>query len=421
MSAARILLVGTADTKSAEILFLCQCIEQAGGSVSVMDVGVLGAPRAFVPSIGHGEVAAAAGTTLAVLAACGDENHAIGQMALGASRIAARRFAAGEFDGLLALGGTMGTDLALAVASALPVGVPKVILSTVAHSSLLAPQRIPPDLIAVLWAGGLCGLNRLSRASMAQAAGAVVGACKSLTGQDTTRPLIGMTSLGSTVLKYMKPLTAALESRGYEVAVFHTAGMGGRAFETIAAKKGFAAVFDFSLQELANELLGSSVSAGPDRLCNAGLAGVPQLVAPGAIDMVDFSTEQGLPPGLRGRDAHVHNQLVSCVATTADERRMIARAICERLEQSRGPTCLLLPLGGIDEWDRVGQAMHAPEAQMAFVGELRAIEKSFAFVETGAHINDAAFCEQVLSVFDQWVAQGQVPSAAEFTPEQEAA
>lgn len=182
-----VLLIGTADTKSAELLFMRECIEAGGGRVTVMDVGVLdGAP--FVPEITNAEVAAAAGRSVAEVAASGDENSAMTLMARGAARLAARWHAEGRIDGLLALGGTMGTDLALEVAQALPLGVPKVVVSTIAYSHLLPPERIPPDLIMVLWAGGLYGLNSLCRSALSQAAGAVLGACRQARAPAFERP-----------------------------------------------------------------------------------------------------------------------------------------------------------------------------------------------------------------------------------------
>ena len=274
MRAPRVLLVGTADTKSAEILYLREQIHALGGTTVVMDVGVLASAR-FEPEVSNRAVAEAAGTTLQRIAASADENEAMAAMARGASRLAAQLHQERCIDGLLALGGTMGTDLALDVANALPLGVPKVLLSTIAHSHLLPAQRIPPDLIMVLWAGGLFGLNSVCRSALSQAAGAIIGTCRASLPPSFERPVVGMTSLGSSNLHYMLHLKPALDARGYEVAVFHTTGMGGRAFETLAADGQFAAVFDFSLQELANHVAGSCVTAGPDRLLGAGRAGVP--------------------------------------------------------------------------------------------------------------------------------------------------
>lgn len=408
MSVRTILLVGTADTKSEELAFMRERVEALGALVLLMDVGVLAAGHAPV-DIGNDEVAVAAGTTLAEVAACGDENQAMMLMARGASAIARRLQAEGRVHGLLALGGTMGTDLALDVASALPLGLPKVVVSTVAYSHLIPPERITPDLIMVLWAGGLYGLNSLCRSALSQGAGAVVGAAQAAMPPQRERPLVGMTSLGKSCLRYMVDLKPALEARGYEVAVFHTTGMGGRAFEAMAADGSFCAVMDFSLQELANHVGGSVVTAGPDRLSGAGRRGTPQLVAPGAVDMVDFAAWAPVPAPLADRPAHIHNRLIASATSAPELRQRIARTIAERLASAQGPTCLLLPLRGVEQWDRPGEPLHDPDGLQAFIAAMRgALDARTHCVEVDAHINDAAFCDAALQVFDGWVADGLV-------------
>jgi uncharacterized protein (UPF0261 family) len=406
VSTPTILLIGTVDTKSDEIAFMRACIEQAGGRAVVMDVGVLGRGR-ITPEITNVEVARAAGVTLEQVASSGDENLSMMLMARGATLLASELHAQGRIQGLLALGGTMGTDLALDVANGLPLGLPKVLLSTISYSHLLPPERIPPDLIMVLWAGGLYGLNSLCRSALSQAAGAVMGACRSAMAPSFERPMVGMTSLGSSALVYMKALKPELEQRGYELAVFHTTGMGGRAFEELAAQGRFVAVMDFSLQELVNHLGGSCVTAGPDRLRGAGRAGVPQIVAPGATDMLDYPAWGLRPPRFIGRPEHAHNRLIASMCIDPSMRREVARSICERLAEATGPTCLLLPTQGIEGWDRPGEPLHDPEGLAALVDELRGrVAPTTRLEEVDAHINDAAFAQAALRVFDQWVAEG---------------
>jgi uncharacterized protein (UPF0261 family) len=384
-----ILLIGTVDTKSDEIAYLRESVEHLGGTALVMDVGVLG-KGGFTPDILNTEVAAAAGVTLQQVMETGDENTSMKLMATGASLIATQWYVEGRFDGLLALGGTMGTDLALDVANALPLGCPKVVLSTIAYSPLIPPDRIPPDLIMRLWAGGLYGLNRLCKSALGQAAGAVVGACQAREAEADPRPVIGMTSLGSSALSYMKKLKPALEARGYELAVFHTTGMGGRAF---------------------NDLAGSCVSAGSERLLGAGRAGVPQIVAPGATDMVDFAAWTRCPSQFEGRSVHEHNRLIASVCIDPEMRRHVARAIADRLEQATGPTCLLLPTGGVEQWDRPGEPLHDPEGLKAFTDEMgHVVSPQTVFQTVDAHINDEAFAQAALSVFDGWVVAGLVPA-----------
>jgi uncharacterized protein (UPF0261 family) len=263
----------------------------------------------------------------------------------------------------------------------------------------------------ILWAGGLCGLNAISRATLAQAAGAVVGAARAAFKPAPARPLVGMTSLGESCLRYMVYLRPELEARGYEVAVFHTTGMGGRAFEALAASGAFVAVMDFSLQELANHCAGSIVTAGADRLEAAGRRGTPQLVAPGAIDMIDFPAWRDNPYGQDGRNYHAHNRLIASVTATAEERRAVARRIAEKLALARGPTVYLTPLRGIEGWDREGEPMHDPQALAAFLDETRRAPAGGARrIEIDAHINDPAFAEAALAVFDEWSRDRIVPA-----------
>ncbi|MDG3579023.1 Tm-1-like ATP-binding domain-containing protein [Rhizobium sp. YJ-22] len=403
-----ILVVGTYDTKSDELRFIRHCIEEQGGHVLTMDVGVLGEPAVPV-DIGKHEVAAAAGVTIAGVIAAGDECEAMALMSRGAQALAARLCAAGRFDGMISLGGTMGTDLALDVAMALPLGVPKYIVSTVAFSPLIPAERLPADIQMILWAGGLYGINSVCRSALSQAAGAVIGAARSASGFLRDRPLIGVSSLGNACLKYMKRLKPALEARGYEVAFFHAQGMGGRALESLACEGHLAAVLDLCMQEFNNGIHGSIVNSGPERLSRVGLAGVPQIVAPGAADLVDLPTWQPIPEHFGERPNHVHNKLITSLTLTPDERRFTAREMAARLNRATGPTHVILPLAGIEEWDREGEVGHDPESLAIFFDELRASLKAPVEIsETPSHINDPGFVDAVLAVFDRWVTAGLV-------------
>jgi uncharacterized protein (UPF0261 family) len=405
----RILVIGTGDTKADELLFMRERIEAVGGRAVMMDVSVLGDPP-YRPQHDKHAVAAAAETAIGAIVASGDENAAMTLMALGASRLARSLHDRGEIDGMIALGGTMGTDLALDVALALPLGVPKFVVSTIAYSHLVPPERIATDLMMILWAGGLYGLNGTCKAVLSQACGAVVGAARAAVPPKAERPVVGMSSLGKSCLAYMVSLKPELERRGYEVVVFHTTGMGGRALEAIAARRGFAAVLDFSLQEVANQLTGSVVNSGADRLENAGRAAVPQIVAPGAVDMVDFPTWQPVPARFAGRPYHAHNRLLASVTSDGPTRREIARAIAEKLGHAAGPTAFILPAGGIQQWDQPGEPLHEPEALAAFVDEMRrAVPVSVEMHEISGHINGPAFASKALEIFDRWVAEGVIP------------
>ena len=335
MTTKTILVVGTYDTKEPELRFIEQCIREQGAAVLSMDVSVLGNPAAPTDISKH-DVASATGMSIEDVIAEGDENKSFRAMSRGAALLVAQVFAEGRFDAMLATGGTLGTDLALDCAQALPMGIPKYIVSTVSFSPLIPPQRFAPDVQMMLWAGGLYGLNSICKSSLSQAAGAVVGSARAAKPVDTEKPLIGMTSLGSSCLRYMKFLSPALEARGFDVAVFHSTGMGGMAFEKLAAEGAFACVMDFCMQEFGNMLAGSVVTSGGDRLSNAGRSATPQMVAPGALDLLDFAGWQEIPEQYQDRPFHEHNRLIKSSVFTAEERRLWIQAMAERLEAAKG-------------------------------------------------------------------------------------
>ena len=406
MADKRILVVGTYDTKADELVFLSDCISSQGGGVVSMDVSVIGDPPATCDVSKH-DVAKAAGSSIEAAVASGDENQAMQIMARGASLLGADLQSKGRIDGVIILGGTMGTDLALDVCQALPLGIPKYVVSTVAFSPLIPADRLSPDIQMILWAGGLYGLNTFCRSSLSQAAGAVLGAARATRKPARNRPTIGMTSLGSSCLSYMKTLKPELEARGFEVAIFHATGMGGMAYERIAAQKGFACVMDFALPEIGNLLAGSVVNAGTDRMTNAGRAGIPQLVAPGCLDLIDFAGWQQIPAQYDDRPFHAHNRLIKSSALNNEERRETAREVARRLQGSRAPVHFILPSRGIEEWDKPGEPAHDPEGLAAFLDEARkAVQAPVQFTEINAHINDPAFAETVLGIFDDWVETG---------------
>ena len=404
-----ILVAGTWDTKNDELGYMADVIRAQGGRVMTMDVSVLGDPLAPCDISKH-QVAEAAGASIDEAIAAEDENVAMQIMAKGSAQIAARLQAEGAIHGVVVLGGTMGTDLALDLCSALPLGVPKYVVSTVSFSPMIPPERLPADIQMILWAGGLYGLNSICKASLSQAAGAVLGAARAVELPRRDRPLIGMTSFGKTVLRYMVDLKPALESRGFEVAVFHATGMGGRAFESLAAEGAFAAVLDFAPQEVGNHLFGSAISAGPDRLTAAGARGVPQAVSIGCYDLIDYVGWNPLPDRFASNPSHAHNRLLSSVVLNGPQRRMVARALMEKLAPATGETVFLLPLVGGNEWDRAGGPLHDADGLAEFIDEVRrACPANVRLVEIGAHINDAAFTEAALAVVDGWIAAGLLP------------
>ena len=406
INAKTILIVGTHDTKQEELTFLAGTIRQQGGRVLSMHLSVLGDPEVPVDYSKHA-VAEAAGSTIRQAIEAGDENIAMQMMARGAAALASSLAMQGAVDGVLVLGGSMGTDLALDVCNALPLGIPKYVVSTVSFSPMIPSGRLAPDIQMILWAGGLYGLNSICKASLAQAAGAVLGAARTSAKPAFEKPLIGMTSFGKTVLRYMVSLKPALESRGYELAVCHATGMGGRAFEALAAQGAFAAVMDFAPQEVGNHLYGSAISAGDDRMTNAGRHAIPQLVSTGCYDLVDLVGWMPVPERFEGRESHAHNRLLTSVMLDAGEREAVAQEICRKLAEAKGPVAFLLPLRGGNEWDRPGGPLADPAALARFASAIKAnCPDNVLLIELDAHINDPAFTEAALDVFDQWVAEG---------------
>jgi len=401
-----ILVIGTYDTKDEELHYMCDRIVAQGGRVLSMDVSVLGDPSQPTDFSKH-DVAAAAGKTIQDAIDTGEEGEAMLIMAAGAATLTARLHAEGKIDAMVGLGGSMGTDLVLDCAQALPLGVPKYVVSTVSFSPIIPADRLSPDIQMILWAGGLFGLNSICKSSLSQAAGAVLGAARAVEAPVKARPVIGMTSLGSSCLRYMKLLKEPLEARGFEVAVFHATGMGGMAFEALARQGYFAAVLDLSLQEMANLMVGSVVHGGADRMTNAGAAGIPQIVAPGCADLIDFAGWQEIPAAYADRPYHVHNRLIKSAASTPEERRTLIRDIAGRMAAAKAPVHFIMPLQGIEEWDREGGPAHDPDGLAAMIDEVRQ-SVTVPVAEVDAHINDQAFADQVLAILDGWIAEGLV-------------
>ncbi len=406
--AKTVLVIGTYDTKDDELHYICERITALGGHVLSMDVSVLGDPSKPTDVSKH-DVAKAAGSSIQAAIDSGDENSAMQIMARGAAALTAELYSGGKIDAMLALGGTMGTDLALDCAQALPMGVPKYVVSTVSFSPLIPADRLSPDIQMILWAGGLYGLNSVCKSSLSQAAGAVLGAANAVEPPKVDKPVIGMMSLGSSCLRYMTHLRDPLQARGFEVAVFHATGMGGMAFEALAKQGYFAAVMDFALPELSNLMVGSVVNAGPDRLTNAGAKGIPQIVSPGCADLIDFAGWQDIPEAYADRPFHEHNRLIKSSGLSPEERRALVQDVAARLSRATGPVHVLMPTHGVEEWDREGEPAYDPEGLAAMVDEMsKAIKPPALLTMLDCHINDQAFSDAALAVLDGWIADGTV-------------
>ena len=390
MSPRTIALIGTLDTKGEEFAFLRDRIQNAGLGTILIDVGVLGQP-AFVPDISRFEVAAAANEDLALLQSGGDRGRSVTAMALGATVILRRLFGKRSIDGVVSLGGSAGTTIATAAMRALPFGFPKLMVSTVASGDT-TPYVGTKDICMMPSVVDIAGLNHVSRRILSNAAAAICGMVSSEPADPAdSKPAIAATMFGVTT----PCVTAArriLEERGYEVLVFHATGIGGRAMEQLIEDGAFQAVLDVTTTELADELVGGVMSAGPNRLEAAGRDAIPHLVCPGAIDMVNFGPLESVPPQFRNRHLYQHNPSVTLMRTTPEECAEIGRITASKLNRASGPVTVLIPLQGVSAIDKDGGPFYSQAALDAYRSGLKeALSPTVRLIEVDAHINDDSF------------------------------
>jgi uncharacterized protein (UPF0261 family) len=383
-----IAIVGTLDTKGEEVLFLKQRLSALGARVLVIDVGVLDEPS-FQPDVTRREIAAAAGTRLEDLVGDRDRGQAIQVMEAGLTAwLRSRRTAIG---GVLAIGGSAGTTIATAGMRELPIGVPKLMVSTLASGNT-RPYVGISDIAMLYPVADFTGLNHLTRSILTNAANAIAGmCCLALPGaaHETERPVLGATMFGVTTL-CVNRVRELLEEAGFGLLVFHATGTGGQAMEQLIRDGFIRGVADLTTTELADELVGGVLSAGPHRLETAGEAGIPQVISVGALDMVNFGPADSVPQEFRGRKFYQHNTTVTLMRTTGEENARLGRIIAEKANAARGPVAILLPLCGVSAIDAEGQPFHDPEADAALFGAVRQHAK-VRVVEVDAHINDPAF------------------------------
>ncbi len=360
-----VVLVGTLDTKGVEYGYLRDRIQEAGCDVIVVDAGILGEP-AIAPDIGHEAVATAAGTSIADLVAAHDRGAAVAAMARGATAIVTGLFAEGRLHGVMGLGGSGGSTLVAQAMQALPVGVPKLLVSTVASGDT-RPYVGAVDITMMYSVVDIAGINRISSRILQNAAGAIAGMAKSYAAAAEPvddRPLIGATMFGVTT-PAVTTARERLESLGYEVVVFHATGTGGRSLEALMAGGFLAGVLDLTTTELADELVGGVLSAGPDRLLQAGRSGLPQVVSVGALDMVNFGPMSTVPERFRDRSLYVHNPNITLMRTTPEENAELGRQIAAKLNQATGPVALFLPRKGVSLIATEGEPFHDAVADEA--------------------------------------------------------
>jgi uncharacterized protein (UPF0261 family) len=387
-----ILIIGTLDTKGDEFAYVRDLIQARGHMTTLLDAGVSGEP-AFAPDITADQVATAGGGSLAALRAAADRGAALEVMGRGARALALAEYQADRVDGVISLGGSGGTSIATYAMLGLPVGLPKVMVSTMASGNV-APYVDVKDVTMMYSVVDVAGLNRLSRRILANAAGAVAGMVEQAVPAGEDKPLITATMFGVTT-PCVTRVRETLEAKGYEVLVFHATGSGGRAMESLIDDGFIAGVADITTTEWCDEIVGGVLSAGPHRLEAAARAGLPQVVSLGALDMVNFGAIETVPEAFKGRTLYKHNPTVTLMRTAPDECAQMGKVIAEKLNAATGPTALFVPLKGVSMIDADGQPFASPDADAALFEALRKhIDRSkVELVELDLHINNPAFAD----------------------------
>ena len=389
---ATVVLLGTLDTKGAEYAFLRDRLLEHGVDVLLVDAGVN--EPTVAPDIARSE--------LATGVEFGDRGAAVTAMAEGAERVVAQLHADGRLDGILALGGSGGSSIATQAMRALPVGVPKLMVSTVASGDT-RPYVGAVDVTMMYSVVDIAGVNRVSARIMANAAGAIAGMVKAEVPTLAEKPLVGASMFGVTT-PCVTRARERLEELGYEVLVFHATGAGGQSLEALVRGGFLAGVLDATTTELADELVGGVLSAGPDRLEAAGAAGVPQVVSLGALDMVNFGPRETVPAQFEERNLYVHNPTVTLMRTTPEECAELGRTIGRKLSAATGPTVLFVPLRGVSMIAVEGQPFHDAEADAALLAGLHeTLSPEVEVHELDTDVNDPEFADAMADRLDELI------------------
>jgi uncharacterized protein (UPF0261 family) len=386
-----VLLLGTLDTKGEECRYVRERLRDCGCDVLTMDVGVLGTP-AFAVDVPRERVAAAAGASLEQLAADGDRGAAIEVMGRGAAAVVRSLFEQDAFSAILALGGSGGASLGASAMAALPLGFPKLLVSTVAAGDT-RPYVEGADIAMLHPVVDLAGINPISARVLDNAAAAVAGmaqAPRRATRREAGGPLVGMTMFGITT-PCVDGVRALLADRGYVPLVFSANGVGGTSMEQLIADGSIAGVVDVTTTELADRLVGGILPAGAHRLEAAGARGIPQVVSLGALDVVNFGPPDSVPEPFRDRRLYQHNPAVTLMRTSPEESDGLGRALAAKLNGGHGPRTVVAPLRGLSALSGPGAPFHDPDADRALLDALRAeLADDVELLELDSHINDPA-------------------------------
>ena len=397
----QLLIITTLDTKGREAAHIRDCVQRLGVTPIVMDVGMLGKPL-IPPDITRDEVVEAAGLRLEDLIKERNRSSAVKAVQEGGAILVKRLFEEGKCDGVFGMGGGTGTAIVTYIMRALPFGVPKVVLSTVASRDVREYVGTK-DIVMFHSVADLLGSNELIRLILDQASHAVCGMIKRGSAIQQKKPMVAVTAYGinSACALFAEPL---LQKRGYEMIAFHANGVGGMAMEELIAQGLIAGVIDFTTHEIADEMFGGYCRGiGPTRLETPGSMGIPLVVAPGGLDNAVFSPFYPMPDQLKGRKIYTHD-VRFCVRMGSEEMKAFAKIVGEKLNKSTGPTHVLIPKRGWSDADRPGMELHDPEANQVFVRELKRIVASRISVEeVDLHISDPAFAKRAVELLDQMI------------------
>lgn len=395
----KIAVIGTLDTKEREVGFMRDQIVALGHTPVIIDPGVLGQPT-LPADVTRQEVARAGGEDLDALIVRRDKAHAQAVMIKGLVNVVARLYAQKDLQGVVAVGGAQGTGMATAAMRALPVGVPKVMLSTVAcGGATFGPYVGTKDLTMIHSVADISGLNRITYRLLAQAVGAVAGMAAARVPQQENRELIAITQAGVTT-KGVVAVKDQLERMGFEVIAFHCNGIGGQAMEELILNRDIQGVIDFTPHEIVDLLYHGLMPAAPDRLQAAGKMGIPEVVVPGGIDIIVHGPAETLAPELARRQVLTHSPIYTHVRTSPEEMAGVAHFIAERLNAAQGPCASLIPLRGFSMFNREGEAMYDQAGNMAYVETLRReLAPRVEQIQVDAHINDPEFAQATVDTF----------------------
>jgi len=404
-----VVLLGTLDTKGNEYAYLADRVREQGVGCLVVDAGVFEpqvGPEGLEPDVSRHEVAAAAGADADALAAAGDRGAAVTAMALGAAEVVKRLHAEGRLDGIASVGGSGNSSIGGIAMRSLPVGVPKLIVSTVASGDT-RPYMGASDVTMTYSVVDISGINQISARILTNAAGAIVGMVKAqMPPLAETKPLVTASMFGVTT-PCVTRARERLEELGYEVLVFHQTGTGGESMEELMRAGFIAGSLDATTTELADELVGGVLAAYPGRLEAAGALGLPQVVSLGALDMVNFGPRESVPERFEGRNLYVHNPTITLMRTTPDECRELGRRIGRKLTGAKGPTALFIPLRGVSMIATEGQPFHDPEADAALLEGLReTLGENVEVHELDTDVNDESFALAMADRLDEMIREG---------------